>query len=89
MFQVEWVQSAFEQLAAIWTGGDPALREAVASAVRQAGQYLRLNPETQGESREENRRTFFVPPLGIDFRVEEEERKVVVLRVWLARKRKP
>ncbi len=89
MFQVEWVQSALDKLATIWTEAGSVSREAITSVVGQIDKYLRFEPQAQGESREQNRRTLFVAPLGIDFQVEADDRKVIVLRVWLARRRKP
>ena len=87
MFQVEWVQSALGRLATIWIDTSPVSRKAITSAVTHIDYYLRVAPERQGKSREQNRRTLFVAPLGIDFQVEADDRKVIVLRVWLARRR--
>lgn len=88
MYQIEWVQAVLEQLATFWTDADVASREAITAAASQIDKNLCTDPQAQGESREANRRTLYVAPLGIDFHVEEENRKAVVVRVWLVRKRK-
>ncbi len=87
MFQVQWVQSALDKLAATWIEADSALRSRITVAMTQVDQCLRAGPGDQGESREENRRTLFIAPLGIDYLLEEDDRRVIVLRVWLAQRR--
>jgi hypothetical protein len=87
MFQVGWVQSALDQLATTWIEADSALRASITSAMGQIDHCLRVDPEAQGESRERNRRTMFIAPLGIDYLLETDDRTVIVLRVWLARRR--
>jgi hypothetical protein len=87
MFQVEWLQTALNQLAAIWTSADSALRLAVTAATHQIDQQLQTDPFGASESRPEGRRILFVSPLGILFRIEEDGHTVSVLRVWLFRLR--
>jgi hypothetical protein len=40
MFQVEWLQSALDELAAIWMQADSALRQAITVATHQIDQLL-------------------------------------------------
>jgi hypothetical protein len=62
MFQVEWDQSAIDELAALWTLGDPDQRQALTSASHAIDQRLRTDPRAEGESRMDARRVTFVPP---------------------------
>ncbi|NLX97421.1 MAG: hypothetical protein GXY83_14730 [Rhodopirellula sp.] len=87
MFQVEWLQSALDELTTVWTDANSSLREAISSAVYQIDQLLSSDPEEQGESREEARRILLLSPLGVLFRVEDNSRRVTVFHVWLFRKR--
>jgi plasmid stabilization system protein ParE len=79
-YTVLWVRRAEEDLAAIWTGA--ANRNAIASAANTIDALLREDPESRGESRQGALRILFVPPLGVDFEVFEEDRLVRVLGVW-------
>ena len=45
--------------------------------------------QTRGESRSNTLRIMFVPPLGVDFDVQEDDRIVYVLTVWHFGKNKP
>lgn len=87
MYRVQWVKSALDELTVGWTNADSTLREAITSAVHELDEHLRTDPLAQGESRPEGRRVVFVSPLGITFRVDEGDRIVAVLRVWLLRRR--
>jgi hypothetical protein len=87
MYQVEWIQSALDELAALWTQADSATRQAITAATHQIDQLLRTDPFDQSESRPGGRRMLHVSPLGITFRIEADGQTVTVLRVWLFRKR--
>ena len=69
MFHVEWLQTALNQLAAIWTQADSTLREAITAASYWVDQQLQTDPYRASESRAGGRRVCFVSPLGILFRV--------------------
>lgn len=87
MFRVEWLSSALSELAEIWTREDAALRQAITAATAQIDQKLRLDPSLQGESRSGGRRVLFEAPLGITFRVEQDQQTAIIVRVWLFRRR--
>mgnify|MGYP005859706681 CR=1 FL=1 len=80
-YSVTWVRKALDQLAAIWL--NPADRTAVTEAAHWLEQELRRRPLTLGESRTVSVvRIAHRDPLGIEFEVIEDDKKVRVLRVW-------
>jgi hypothetical protein len=88
MFQVEWLQSALDELAAIWVRADSALRQAITAAAHSIEQELRRSPHQLGESREGEERVFFTYPLGVQFDIDDAQGTVRVLHVWDIRRRK-
>jgi hypothetical protein len=80
---VIWIPSALNDLTTLWLESDPALRSAITAATDAIDHLLQHNPEQQGESRSEERRILFVPPLGVFFRVDAEDMTVRVLHVWV------
>jgi hypothetical protein len=89
MYRVDWLQTALDQLAAIWTSADSTLRQAITAASHQIDQQLQADPISPSESRPGGRRVLFASPLGILFRVEADGQTVSILRVWLFRRRSP
>lgn len=87
MFRVDWLQSALDELANIWTGADSPQRQAITAASHGIDQRLRSDPEEEGESRPGGRRVTFVPPLTITFQVEANEPVVTVIHVRMFRRR--
>lgn len=87
MYRVDWLQTALDQLAALWTPADSVLRQAITAASHEIDRQLQIDPYIRSESRPGGRRVFFAPPLGILFRLEADGHTVSVLRVWLFRKR--
>lgn len=53
MLQVEWLQTALNQLITIWTQGDGSLRLAITVATHQIDQKLQADPYGSSESRPE------------------------------------
>jgi hypothetical protein len=51
MFRVEWLQSALDELADLWTRADPVQRQAITAASNLLDQRLRRDPHFEGESR--------------------------------------
>ena len=86
---VDWLQSALDELAAIWTQADRTRRKAITAANHQIDQRLRQDPWNQGESRSGGRRILFVHPLIVYFRIEADGRTVTVLGVRESRRRGP
>jgi hypothetical protein len=87
MFHVVWLQTALDELAAIWTAADSPVRQAITAATHAIDQELQRDPH-QGESRPGGSRVFFVHPLGIQFRVAEDSSTVRVFHVWDIRRHK-
>jgi hypothetical protein len=87
MFTVRWTQVALNQLTALWTQANTAMRQAITAATHQIVHQLSQAPGTQGESREGNERIMFVLPLGIRFAVDSQNARVRVLYVWSCRRR--
>lgn len=79
-FTVLWLPETEQELAAIWLKAwDKA---SITQAANRLDQMLALDPENQGESRDQDRRILLEHPLGIIFRVEKDNRLVYVLTVW-------
>ena len=89
MKRVEWLQSALDELAALWTQASSSQRRAITTASNTIEQRLRRDPHNEGESRSRGRRMTFVPPLAVIFRLEPDGQTVTVLSVGLIRRRRP
>ena len=87
MFRVEWLQSALDELAAVWMQADSTLRQQITSSSHQIDMRLEADAIGQSESRPEGRRVLFEYPLAEIFRLEQDEQTVTVLHVWRFRKR--
>ncbi len=85
-FHVSWEPSAEQLLAAIWTS-DPT-PQAVTDAANRIDRRLERDPVTLGESRPGSVRIYFDFPLGIYFRVNEQQQTVSVYHVWRLRRRR-
>jgi hypothetical protein len=82
MFSVEWVETALNDLANLWTQADPLTRSHITSATNAIDRRLALNGPGEGESRIHGRRILFEFPLGIIFRIDLALNQAVVLHVW-------
>ena len=82
-FTIVWDPDAEAELANIWVNSPD--RSAVTLAAYDLEQRLRRNPDQVGESRPNDRRVAFEPPLGLMFRVLDADRIVRVLNVWAFR----
>jgi hypothetical protein len=89
MFRVEWLQSALDELANLWTQANKAQRQAITTASHLLEQRLKRYPHLEGESRSQGRRITFVPPLAVTFRIEPDGQTVSVLQVRMFRQRRP
>lgn len=87
MYRVEWLRSALNELAAIWTNADSAKRGEITAATQAIDDGLSKDPFDVSESRDRAVRVAFVLPLGVDFRVIPSSDAVVVVHVWLVKKR--
>jgi hypothetical protein len=79
-YTVLWVPAAEQELAAVWMAS--ANRTEVTAAARRIDVRLSKDPESAGESRENDRRILLAAPLGVLFRVSPDDRIVHVLTVW-------
>ena len=84
-YTVLWSRVAEERLAFHWT--DASNRQAVTEAANAIDKLLQADPDSLGESRPDGTRILFVPPLGILYYVNQQERVVSVLTVWRFAKR--
>jgi plasmid stabilization system protein ParE len=82
MFRVEWLQSALDELASVWSQAGSATRAAITNAANQLEMALRAHPDGVGESRPGGRRIAFFAPLGVTFRKESDGRTITILTVW-------
>lgn len=88
MYKVVWRQSALAELATLWTDGDATMREAISATTVKIDSLLAKMPNEVGESRPNNQRIAFVPPLAFRFQVRSAENGVVVIRVWAPRRKR-
>jgi hypothetical protein len=80
-YSVSWTPTALNALAAIWN--DSTDRNAVTTASHWLEQAIENRPIGFGEARNSSVvRIAFRPPLGIEFEIIEDDKKVRVLRVW-------
>ena len=84
-YTVIWLRPAEAELARIWLGADD--RDVISHATNGIDQLLKVQPHTAGESRSEGKRILLVAPLGVTFRVDEDDRLVRVADVWRFRTR--
>ena len=87
MFQVDWLQSALDDLTRVWTAGDAAMRQAITQATNEIDRKLSTNPYADSESRGDGERILFVSPLGVTFQIEDDDQTVSILHVWAFRTR--
>lgn len=80
-YSIFWTQEAEDGLASSWLGASD--REAVTTASHRIDLALSHHPLRYGTGRQSSViRMAYEPPLGIDFEVIEDDKKVRVLRVW-------
>lgn len=80
-YEVVWGPVIEGQLAAVWIASDD--RAAVAAAAHRLDQALARNPLALGEARDSSvRRVAFDHPLGIEFEVIEDDKRVIVQAVF-------
>ena len=80
-YAVEWTVNALDQLAEAWMNASD--RGDVTAASHQLDTELRRDPMHLGESRDSSvNRTAIAMPLGIEFEIIEDDKRVRVVRVW-------
>lgn len=81
---VRWETSALSELAEEWLRSDSGDRRLVVAAAAEIDRQLLVSPDTLGESRADDARVLFIPPLGVLFHVGKDF--VSVLHIWNMRK---
>jgi hypothetical protein len=81
MYAVDWLQTALDELTALWLAAGSAARQQITLAASQIDARLAEDPYGQSESREGANRILIERPLAVTFRVETDA-TVVVLHVW-------
>ena len=89
MFIVRWEDEALSELASLWTEANSSQRQAITVATNEIDIQLESRPFALGESRPGGRRIHFVYPLGLLFRIEQDEQTVSVLHLWQFQIRSP
>jgi hypothetical protein len=79
-YTVVWKPEAERRLAELWMEADEP--ERLAEAANLIEKELATAPTSVGEQRVGSIRVVVVPPLGMHFRVNSEDRQVLVLTVW-------
>jgi hypothetical protein len=79
-YTVVWSRSALNELADLWNNASD--RQVVTDAANQIDLLLRSDPHTHSESRDENFRIIFVPPLAALFEISDADQMVTVRAVW-------
>jgi plasmid stabilization system protein ParE len=83
IYTVLWSPDAENDLAAIWLHADE--RSVITAVGNEIDRLLRRDAHLQGESRGADLRVVVVPPLTVDFEVNEGDRTARVLTVWMPR----
>jgi len=79
-YTVVWKPEAERRLAELWMEADDP--ERFADAANLIERELAIAPASVGEQRVGSIRVVVVPPVGMHFRVNSEDRQVLVLTVW-------
>ena len=80
-YAVVWPERVTDDLMSIWSLATDA--SAVAASTDRIDYYLTCAPLSFGESRESSlHRVAYLAPLGVEYEVVEDDKRVVVLRVF-------
>ena len=85
-FLLAWSELAFEQMSTLILDL-PNRRKEFSAALKRISSLLRDDPFSQGESREENDRLWFVADLIITYTVDEDSRAVEIASIRLRQSR--
>ena len=81
-YHIRWEQSAVEELSSVWLSANPSDRGRITDAAGELDRHLRHDPYADSESRDNNDRIAFIDVLGVQFRVEDEDMLVSVVKIW-------
>lgn len=79
-YTVQWSRRALDAVAQLWLDNSDQRAE-ITQATATVDRILLMNPHEQGESRADDRRILFVPPLVVIFRAQADHNLVRVLNV--------
>ncbi len=82
MFTIFRTGEATSPLKHAWENAGDQLRQAIIRATQAIDRLLSREPHHQGESRDEGRRIVFSDPVGVEFEIDDTNRRVNVLRAW-------
>jgi hypothetical protein len=82
MFSIFRSGEATLPLKQAWEQGGEHFRKAVLKATHEIDRALARDPHQQGESREGETRILLSSPVGVLFQIDDENRRVHVLRAW-------
>jgi hypothetical protein len=85
MFIIYRSPEAMLPLRETWEWADDALRRAILLATIRVDQRLQEGAQTQGESRDDQKRVLFEAPLGVLFEADESKQFVRIVRCWAYR----
>jgi hypothetical protein len=80
-YTVVWLPDVMNELARLWL--DATDREAVSLATARIDGLLAAAPHDYGESRQHPMRVLLCHPLGVEYKIDEGDRKVLVSAVWI------
>jgi hypothetical protein len=80
-FTVTWNDAAESDLANAWMAASTEDRSRITDAAGRAESLLRFDPQLAGESRSEDERIVFLPPLVFSIKIREPDRIVEILSV--------
>lgn len=81
-WRVLWIQSALDDLTALWMNADSDARTAINQAALRIDKELARDPHKESESRDEGEWVFFAEPLGVLLEIDEAKRIVWVISAW-------
>jgi hypothetical protein len=79
-YTVVWLPRGEKKLTNMWLRASD--RNAISNAVNLIDKLLSVDPMNVGESRDEPDRILHQTPLGVIFRVVDDDRLVMVIDVW-------
>ena len=86
-YRIEWIPDALQDLAAVWLASKD--RNVVTFAANEIESVLSLFPNSAGELSFDTVREYAVPPLGVEFEVDNVNNIVTILSVWDVDQGKP
>jgi hypothetical protein len=80
-YRVSWDPDAFRGLMRAFVAANQP--QSAIHAFDEIERILSDDADTQGESRDKDRRILIVPPLGVIFRAKPETSEVLILDAWM------